>query len=601
MNTLKKIKDIFQKLNFILSAEQKKYAVLVLVMGMVAALLELLGVAVIIPILDMLLDMNTLEKKWFIKPFIELLNLDSTIKMVWFICIGVIGVYLLKNLYFTFYNWVSLKYAYKIRRELAIRVLHAYMKQGYIFFVENNSSRLLQGIGNDVDSVYSIISQMFGIVTKIMTIVCIGVFIIFQFREMAIVLILLAVICLILIQVLFQKRMKRNGIERRNLMFENNKISIEAIQGNKEILVMHKQDFFVQIYSKILAELYRVCVKVDMGAISPSYIIEVICITGVMMVVAIQLGSTDNSTALLNQLSTIAVGAFRILPALGAITSGINVITMNMSQMSASYDTLAGVKELESKDIEKKEIVNKYQNIEFLRELEIRGVYYRYPNVKDYVIAGVNIKIKKGQSIAFIGPSGAGKTTMADIILSLLKPQRGAILMDGIDIEELGEEWNRVIGYVPQAVYIVDDTIKNNIAFGEETINEEQVWQALKIAQLDDYVKCLPLGIETVVGERGIRFSGGQRQRLAIARALYRNPEILILDEATAALDNDTEEEVMRAIEALQGYKTMIIVAHRLTTIRNCDKIYEIKNGKAVEKDKKEVLANVAANKRENK
>ncbi len=176
MNTLKKIKDIFQKLNFILSAEQKKYAVLVLVMGMVAALLELLGVAVIIPILDMLLDMNTLEKKWFIKPFIELLNLDSTIKMVWFICIGVIGVYLLKNLYFTFYNWVSLKYAYKIRRELAIRVLHAYMKQGYIFFVENNSSRLLQGIGNDVDSVYSIISQMFGIVTKIMTIVCIGVF-----------------------------------------------------------------------------------------------------------------------------------------------------------------------------------------------------------------------------------------------------------------------------------------------------------------------------------------------------------------------------------------------------------------------------------------
>lgn len=390
--------------------------------------------------------------------------------------------------------------------------------------------------------------------------------------------------------------MKRNGIERRNLMFENNKISIEAIQGNKEILVMHKQDFFVRIYSKTLEELYRVCVKVDLGTISPSYIIEMICITGVMLVVATQLGNANGSYTLLNQLSTVAVAAFRILPALGAITSGINVITMNMSQLSASYDTLAGVKELERKDTEKKVTADKYRNIKFLKELEIRGVYYRYPNVEDFVIAGVDIRIEKGQSIALIGPSGAGKTTMSDIILSLLKPQKGAILMDGIDIEDLGEEWSRVIGYVPQAVYIVDDTIKNNIAFGEEVIDEERVWRALKIAQLDNFVKGLPSGVETVVGERGVRFSGGQRQRLAIARALYRNPEILILDEATAALDNETEEEVMEAIEALQGYKTMIIVAHRLTTIRNCDKIYEIKDGKAVEKDKKEVLTGLVSN-----
>ena len=206
------------------------------------------------------------------------------------------------------------------------------------------------------------------------------------------------------------------------------------------------------------------------------------------------------------------------------------------------------------------------------------------------MISGVSLRVEKGQSVAFIGPSGSGKTTMSDIILSLLKPQKGAILMDGIDIEDLGEEWSKIIGYVPQSVYIVDDTIKHNIAFGEDSIDEEQVWRALEIAQLDDFVKSLPEGINTVVGERGVRFSGGQRQRLAIARALYRNPEILILDEATAALDNETEKEVMKAIEALQGYKTMIIVAHRLTTIRNCDKIYEIKNGEAVERQKRDVL-----------
>lgn len=590
MNTLRKIKDVYQKINFILSSEQKRYAVLVLIMGLIAALLELLGVAVILPILDMLLDTETLENKWFIKPFIEPLGLNSDAKMIWFVCIAVIIIYILKNIYFTFYSWVSLKYAYKIRRELSIRVLRAYMRQGYIFFVGNNSSRLLQGIGGDIDSVYSILNNVFGILTKIMTIMCIGIFIIFQFWEMAFVLILLAVLSLMLMQLIFQKAMRKNGITRRNLLFENSKISIEAIQGSKEILVMHKQDYFVQLYSKVLAKLYRVCVKVDLGASSPSYIIETICITGIMTVVAIQMGSMDSSYALLSQLSTIAIGAFRILPALGAITSGVNTITMHTSQLSAAYETLAGVEELERQEVRKKVTADKYRDIKFQKELEIRKIFYRYPNTEEDVINGVSLKVEKGQSIAFIGPSGSGKTTMSDIILSLLKPQKGAILMDGVDIEDLGEEWSKIIGYVPQSVYIVDDTIKHNIAFGEDFIDEEQVWRSLEIAKLDDFVKSLPEGINTVVGERGVRFSGGQRQRLAIARALYRNPEILILDEATAALDNETEEEVMKAIEALQGYKTMIIVAHRLTTIRNCDKIYEIKNGKAVERQKRDVL-----------
>ena len=522
----------------------------------------------------------------------QLLNLDSTKKMIWFVCVVVIIVYILKNMYFVFYNWVSLKYAYKVRRELSIRVLSAYMKQGYIFFVGQNSSRLLQGIGNDIDSVYSILSTIFGIITKIMTILCIGVFIIAQFQEMAIVLIILATISFAVIQLIFQKAMRRNGIKRRNLLFENHKISIEAIQGNKEILVMHKQDYFVNLYRKILTKLYRVCVKVDLGTVSPSYIIEVICIVGIMLVMAVQMGNAGNNYGLISQLSTIAVGAFRILPALGAITSGVNVITMNTSQLTAAYETLSGVKELELKEEEKKQISSKYRDIKFGKELEIKNVSYKYPNVNEYVVDKINITIQKGQSIAFIGPSGSGKTTLSDIILSLLKPEKGAILMDGIDIEELGEEWSRVIGYVPQSIYIVDDTIRHNIAFGEDTemINNEMIWEALKIAQLDDFVKGLPLGLETVVGERGIRFSGGQRQRLAIARALYRNPEILELDEATAAVDNETEEEVMQAIEALQGYKTMIIVAHRLTTVRKCDKIYEIKNGKAIERRKEEVL-----------
>lgn len=595
MHEIEKIKDMFCKLNYILSATQKKYAVLVLLMGMVASVLEMLGIAVLVPVIDMLMVLDNLKNNWFMKPFITFFNLNTTGKLVVFICLLVIIIYLIKNIYFSFYNWVSFKYAYKVRRELSIKILRTYMRQGYIFFVSNNTSRMLQGIGSDVDGVYNIINTVISILTKVMTIVCIGIFIIWQSKDMAVVLLMLSVLCLVVIQAFFRKRMRQNGIIRRNLQYETNKTSIEAIQGNKEILVMHKQDFFVDHYSEMLAKLYRVSTKVDLGTVLPAYIIEMICVCGVMLAVVLQFQNLSEGNIVLTQLATIAAGAFRILPALGAIMSGVNIITMNTTQLQAAYETLEGVRELEQVEVEKKKKSIQYQGIQFTDALELRDISYQYPGSKEPVINGINLRINKGESVAFIGTSGAGKTTLSDIILALLKPTRGQILIDGIDVEDIGEEWSKIIGYVPQMIYIIDDTIKKNIAFGddEDSIDEEKIWEALKIAQLDDYVKGLPHGINTIVGERGIRFSGGQRQRIAIARALYRNPEILVLDEATAALDNETETEVMKAIEALQGYKTLIIVAHRLTTVRKCDKIYEVIDGKTVYKDKKDILNNI--------
>lgn len=204
-------------------------------------------------------------------------------------------------------------------------------------------------------------------------------------------------------------------------------------------------------------------------------------------------------------------------------------------------------------------------------------------------MAGLSLIIKKGESLALIGESGAGKTTLSDVILGLLKPELGTVKMDNIDIFAIPKQWAGIIGYVPQSVYLIDDTIKENIIFGLENNenNDEAIWRALEQAQLKQFVESLPQQLNTIVGERGIKFSGGQRQRVAIARALYYDPDILVLDEATSALDSGTETAVMEAIEALQGQKTLIIVAHRLTTIRNCDKIYEVKNGVAYLCDKK--------------
>lgn len=592
MNELRKAKDVLHKLIYILTKKQKRYAVYILLMSVAAALLETLGVAVIMPVLDMMLDIKGVRGRWYMVPFVELFHLDTDIRVIWFVCGGVIVVYLAKTLYFVFYSWVSAKYSYMVQRELGVRVLEAYMKQGYLFFVQNNTSRLINGISGDASSIYGILKTIFTSLMKLLTILCIGAYIMMQSIQMAVVLLLLALLCLLVIQLLYRKSMSKNGRIRRDLMCEMNQVAMEAIQGHKEVLVMNKQEYFIKEYGDVKARYSRVSVKVDMGTTVPAYLIEMICITGILVAVAIQMGNTSNVTELIAQLSTIAAGAFRILPALGAITSGINTITMSTSQLRACYETVRQVKELEQEERRKTEQTKKYADVQLQREITLQGVSFRYPEAQEDVLENVNLTIKKGESIAFIGPSGAGKTTVSDIILALLKPTEGHILMDGIDIEDLGGQWNRIIGYVPQATFIIDDTVRHNIAFGvkKTDIDDEKVWQALKIAQLDEFIKNLPNGLDTKVGERGVRFSGGQRQRLAIARALYRNPDVLVLDEATAALDNETESEVMKAIEALQGYKTLIIVAHRLTTVRKCDVIYEVKDKQIVARDKKEIF-----------
>ena len=331
-------------------------------------------------------------------------------------------------------------------------------------------------------------------------------------------------------------------------------------------------------------------VRVEVGASLPTYIIETICIIGLLVTVAFQMDAVANLDKLITQLSTIAIGAFRILPALGVISSGVNTIMMYTAQLGTAHSTLERVKALEKEQKEK--VASIEVNHKFVRDIQIKELSYQYPNSEEKVLNAVNFTIKKGQSVALIGPSGAGKTTMADLLLGLLKPSEGNIFMDDMDIEQLGGDWNRIIGYVPQTMYLIDDTIRRNIAFGEETEDDTKIWEALRIAQMEEFVKKLPQGLDTRVGELGVRFSGGQRQRLSIARALYRNPDILVLDEATAALDNETESEVMNAIEKLQGYKTLIIVAHRLSTVRNCDVIYEVKDKAITEKLKSDIKWN---------
>lgn len=591
INTIKKVLDAVRKLSFILSKEQKVYCFIVFVMSLISAVLEILGVSVVIPLLSAIMSVEQLRENQWASLLFELFHLESNVQIVSFICIGMAVIYIVKNAFSIFYVWVSTKFANKIRRELSLKIFDAYIKQGYVYFVNNNSSEILRGIGGDSQSVQTIVSNMFMLMVRLITVVCIAVFIVIQTPYMTLILLGFAVVSAVASELIFKNRMKRSGQDQREYSHLARQASLEAIQGSKEVFAMNRQEYFVKEYERCMVKFDNACASAAVGASAPTNILEAVCVVGLVFAVAYQTITMSNAEQQIVEIATVAIAAFRILPYLGAILGSANTIIYNAPGLVVAYDTLYEVNRLEKSNsiTSKKE---GYKDIRFEREIKLSGIKFSYSKNDKRVLDGVDMVIKKGSAIGLIGASGAGKTTLSDIILGLYRPQSGEIYMDGINIEDIGENWHHITGYVPQSVYLSDASVRRNIAFGieESEIDDEKVWKALEMAQLKTFVEGLKEGLDTVVGEWGVKFSGGQRQRLAIARALYSDPDVLVMDEATAALDTDTEKAVMESIEALQGIKTLIIVAHRLTTIKKCDAIYEIANGKAIEKSREEVF-----------
>ena len=310
----------------------------------------------------------------------------------------------------------------------------------------------------------------------------------------------------------------------------------------------------------------------------PKPIMETLCITAVMLAIILKLLNGAEGTRFITTISAFAVAAFRLLPSFNRITNYVSVILFNFPAFEAVYHDLKKIDEISKSNYG---IVEKGEEILPLNDcIRMKDVSYKYPSGENFVLKNVNVEIKKNESVALIGPSGAGKTTLADLILGALEPTEGAIYIDETNAFEHLWAWQKNVGYIPQNIYLMDDTIRNNIIYGAETdIDDERLMRAVEEAQLKEFVETLSEGLDTEIGERGIRLSGGQRQRIGIARALYTNPQVLVLDEATSALDNDTEKAVMEAIDCLAGTKTLIIIAHRLSTVENCDIKYEVKDG----------------------
>lgn len=591
------IKKVIKELGTILSRKQKRQAIWIFAVIVVSAGFELIGITAVLPFLQVMLTPEIVMESRLAQPFIRMFHIETNTQMLVLMGTGVILVYILKNLYMLFSYYVQYNYSTKIQKELSIKLLRSYMSRPYASLLNVNSADILRGCNEDINGVYTTLSNLFTILAESLAATAIGIFIIFTDPWIAISVLAIMLLVMFGMIIFFKPIMKRMGKKMMRAQSAKNKAIYQTTSGLKELFVMQRKEIFTEEYAKAADNVRIAQRNYEFIVASQERIIEGICVSGLIGIVVIRLLMGIEILSFVPKLGAFAMAAFKIMPSIGKISSRITGIVYHIPMLDNVYNLVVEADAFAKKQSEREranginnERKSGAQVLAFENVLAVKHVQWQYEEQKKPILTDININIQKGESVALIGASGAGKTTLSDVILGLLQPQRGGVYMDGLDVYSIPKTWAGIIGYVPQSVFLIDDTVRNNVMFGLSDTDDDAIWYALEQAQLKEFVMSLPNGLDTIVGERGVKFSGGQRQRIAIARALYNKPQILVLDEATAALDNETESAVMESIDALQGQITMMIVAHRLTTIRNCDKIYEIKNGCAVLRTNEEIF-----------
>ena len=587
MKNIRTFSRLFSQLMYILNAKQKRQFICLFLATVVVGALEVLGVGAIIPFILVMLSPREFMQNQYVCYAMELFGISEYRQVLLLVAIGIILVYFVKELVIILINYFQCAFRNKLERNLSNAMLEHYLHRDYLFHVNTNSSEIVRSVHSDVSGVASVVDGFSGLFSELFSTILIGVFLISINPFMAAILLVLAGLTSLGIIVVFKKKINISGVECRNAYQKKIQYIQQAENGIKDIIVKQKYEYFLNCFRKYSQEAcHHNTVYLTIGKM-PNRIVEAVFITGLLLAAIFCTGEGENASLFVTQLGVFGVAATRILPA-------ISNIAVHMNNLIYFRPTVEAIYENRKEHTEEAYVVAHVvdEKIFFQDKICIRNVSWKYVENADYVLKNISLDIHRGEAIALIGSSGSGKTTLADIILGLLKPVQGSITVDGRDIYENGSLWSQMVGYVPQSLFLLDDTIRNNIAFGvpQEEIEEDKIWRVLEEAQLREMVEQLPDGLDTNLGEQGLKISGGQRQRIAIARALYPDPDILILDEATSALDTEVEAAVMESVDALHGRKTLIIVAHRLSTIRDCDKIYEIANKGLVLKSKEDVF-----------
>ncbi len=572
--------NTFAKIQSILTPVEAKSAIILFCLMTIGMVLEMLGVGMLFPVIVLMGEKDLALQHPRIQPVLDYLGNPTQSQLVIGAMVALVGVYLIKNLFLAFIAWRQARFINGVQAQLMQRLFSAYMQQPYSFHLQRNSAQLGHNIGGETVVFSALINismimfidglTLFGVATLLLMAEPLGV-------------LLVGVVLGGAVWGFYyctRSRVTRWGVARQYHAGLRSQHLYQGLGGVKDIILLGRESNFLEQFQLHSNKEARVTGSQAILQQLPRLWLELLAVFGLATLVLSMLAQGIGIDRIMPTVGLFAAAAFRLLPMVNRMLAGVQTIRFNFPSASLIYEEFKLI-EIEPSIVKVKDTVVYH---EFKTNISLLNICYSYPGTAKAALDSVSITIKKGESVGFIGISGSGKSTLVDVILGLLLPSDGQIMVDGQNIQEDLRTWQNQIGYVPQSIYLTDDTLRRNVAFGlaDKQIDDVAIQRAIKDAQLDEFIDSLPDGLETIVGERGVRLSGGQRQRIGIARALYHNPSVLVLDEATSALDTATEQGVMQAVMALQGRKTILIVAHRLSTVERCDRLYRLEQGRLV-------------------
>lgn len=573
--------DLIKKMRYILDRRQKIQIGLLGILIFISGLLETVSVSGVLPIVWVIMDPVKSQENKYIRLAMDLLHIESIEKFIVPLLAAMIVLYTIKNLFLLFMVNVQNKFIAFNRNKLISQVLREFLNRPYEFYLDADIPTVFRLTDSDIPNVFHILMAMISLVSEVIVfgLLCI-VMVLTDWKLLLLMIVVFGVLSVVVLKVL-RPRLTEMGTKNQALQSKIAKWRIQAIYGIKDVKVLHREAFFADNYEssgKIGAGYSK---RYSVMNNLPRLLIETIFIASILGYIIVYILTGNDVTTIIPMLSAFGLAAIRMMPSVNRINTYLADISYYKPCLDYVYENM-NINEISRRNNQTLKPVDTSKSMELRDKIELKEIVYAYPNTDKLIFDRANMVVPYGKSVGIMGPSGAGKSTIVDILLGLLRIQQGSIQCDGVDIFDNYPAWLAQIGYIPQSIYLVDEPVRNNIAFGiaDDEIDDARIWDALEEAQLADFIRGLPEGLDTAIGDRGVRISGGQRQRLGIARALYHNPEILVFDEATSALDNETEAAVMEAINSFHGRKTMIIIAHRLNTIEKCDIIYKVDEGK---------------------
>ena len=557
----------------ILTRVERRRMVFILLLMLVGSVLETFSLGLVVPAVGLLIKPNYVQNFPAIDNF---LGHPSEVQFAVIAMTSLVVIYLLKSVFLVWSAWVQGGFSLAITARIGRELFENYLRQPYPFHLQRNSSTLIRNSQSSASLMGGVFDPMLSIMTD--SLVTLGLFSLLIKLEPIGSLTTLAVFGLSawLFRRFTNAKIKRWGEAQNNYRGAIIQHLQQGLGGVKDVKILGREDYFISEYSEQLVGNAAVARRFSVSQLLPRTGLEILTIAGLAVLVSTMVVSGEDLNSVLPVLGLFGAAAFRLVPAVSRMVSMVQTIAVNRPVVKELFHDLA----LRTSNTPKRQ-----DHDGFAQEVEVNDLSFKYETAPTNALSNVSLRVKRGEAVGLVGPSGSGKSTLVDVLLGLLDPASGAVLVDGINVQDRIRWWQDQIGYVPQSIFLTDDTLRRNVAFGlpKSEIDDAAVDAAIRAAQLEEFVKALPLGLETVVGERGVRLSGGQRQRIGIARALYSNPDVLVLDEATSSLDTETEHGVMQAVQALRGNKTVIIVAHRLSTVEYCDRLYRLESSRIVD------------------